>query len=197
MMSETNKIVAQDLTVLEAMVADIGRYMISDATHWPMSQEGMPKLTIGGCLMRQERLQALRPQLAFSDQARLDGAIDAFNDCLNEQVVRFEKKAHDELHTRLREWTTFLRNATSKIATKKRHYVDVVDTRIVMTALINKLSQAPYRLNPQIVQDVEQMDNRLKGQWQTAQFILDPVWEKAYPSDVYWWLYGWPRQSVR
>jgi hypothetical protein len=196
-MSETNEILAQDLTVLEAMVAEIGAYMLSDATHWLMNLEGMPKLTIGGCLMRQERLQLLRSQLAFSDQSRLDTAIDVFNDNLNEQVVRFEKKAHDELHTRLREWTTYLRDATSKIATQKRHYAYVVDTRIVMTALINKLSQAPYRLNPQIAQDVEQMDNRLKGQWQTGQFILDPVWEKAYPPQVYWWLYGQPRQSVR
>jgi hypothetical protein len=196
-MSETNEILAQDLTVLEAMVAEIGAYMLSDATHWSMNLDGMPKLTIGGCLMRQERLQLLRSQLAFSDQSRLDAAIDVFNDSLNEQVVRFEKKAHDELHTRLREWTTYLRDATSEIATQKRHYVHVVDTRIVMTALINKLSQSPYRLNPQIARDVEQMDHRLKGQWQTGPFILDPVWEKAYPPQVYWWLYGQPRQSAR
>jgi len=153
----------------------------------------MPKLTIGGCLMRQERLQRLRDQISFADQARLDKSIDEFNDSLENQVVRFEGRTHDELHARLREWTTYLHDATSKMATKREHYANIVDTRIVITALINKLSQPPYQLNARLEQDIVQMDTRLKGQWQANEFVLDAVWEKAYEPVSYWWLYGCPK----
>ena len=131
-MSESKDILAHDLKILEAMVDGLPDYLVSDATHWPMTGSGLPKLTIGGCLMRQERLQLLRNQLTFADQARLDKNIDDFNASLENQVVRFERRAHEELHARLREWTTYLRDATSKKATARDYYANIVDTRIVI-----------------------------------------------------------------
>lgn len=193
-MSETNEILAYDLRALEVMIEGMDAYLASDATHWAMTGDNMPKkLTIGGCLMRQERLQRLRNQLGIADQSRLDNCIDTFNSGLNNHIVRSEGKAHDELHARLREWTSYLHDATSKITTSREHYANVVDTRIVITALINKLSQPPYQLNARLEQEVSQMDARLKGQWQTNEFVLDPIWEKAYSPSEYWWLYGWPK----
>ncbi len=192
-MSELRNILAQDLKILEAMVDGMPDYLASDATHWPMTGNNMPKLTIGGCLMRQERLQHLRTHLTFADQARLDKNIDEFNASLEDHVVRFEGRAHEELHARLREWTTYLRDATSQKATSRDYYANVVDTRIVIMALMNKLSQPPYQLNAHLAQDVAQMDTRLKGQWQANEFILDEVWEDAYDPVAYWWLYGWPK----
>lgn len=193
-MSGTHEVLAQDLRAFELMVESVGAYLASDATHWTMTGNNMPKkLTLGGCLMRQERLQQLRRQLTMADQARLDKCTSAFNAILANQVVRFEVRAHDELHARLREWTSYLNVATSKTATTRKYYATVVDTRIVITALINKLSQPPYQLNGRLEREVAQMDIRLKGQWQTGEFVLDTVWEKAYSSPEYWWLYGCPK----
>lgn len=193
-MSETNEILAQDLRALEVMVEEMPAYLASDATHWSMTGDDMPKkLTIGGCLMRQERLQQLRNQLTYADQARLDKSINAFNAGLVEQVVRFEARTHDELHTRLREWTSYLHDATSKMAKKRDYYANAVDTRIVISALINKLSQPPYQLNARLEQEVSQMDVHLKGKWQPDKFVLDEIWEKAYSPSEYWWLYGCPK----
>ncbi len=79
------------------------------------------------------------------------------------------------------------------MVTKQDHYANIVDTRIVITALINKLSHSPYQLNARLAQDVAQMDTRLKGQWQANEFVLDAVWEKAYEPAEYWWLYGCPK----
>lgn len=193
-MSETNEVLAQDLRALEVMVESMDDYLASDATHWAMTGSNMPKkLTIGGCLMRQERLQKLRNHLDMADQARLDKSNATFNEGLSNQVVRFEARAHDELHARLREWMSYLNDATSKMATKREYYATVVDTRIVITALINKLSQPPYQLNARLEQEVGQMDIRLKGQWQPSDFVLDGIWEKAYSPSEYWWLYGYPK----
>jgi hypothetical protein len=193
-MSGTNEVLAQDLRTLEVMVESMDEYLASNATHWSMTGDNMPKkLTIGGCLMRQERLQRLRRRLDMADQARLDKCLDSFNAGISNQVVRFETRVHDELHARLREWTSYLNDATSKTVTKREYYATVVDTRIVITALIHKLAQPPYQLNARLEQEVAQMDARLHGQWQTGEFVLDAIWKKAYSPSKYWWLYGCPK----
>lgn len=85
-------------------------------------------------------------------------------------------------------------STTNKILAQDLRILEaLVDTRIVITALMNKLSQPPYQLNVRMAQDVAQMDTRLKGQWQANEFILDGVWEKAYEPMIYWWLYGSPK----
>ncbi len=188
-MSKATEILVQDLQILVTMVAEMEAYLASDATHWPMNQAGMPpKLTIGGCLMRQTRLTALQDQLATAHRQQLNGAIAAFNDLLKENVVRFENRAHDELHARLREWTSYLRNATSHVA--REHYGGTVDTRIVIAALMDKLQTPPFKLNPQIAKDVTHIDQHLKAQWEPGAFILPDVWQAAYPQPKFWWLYG-------
>lgn len=188
-----SNVLLQDLHILAAMIAEMDAYLDSDATHWPMRQEGMPKLTIGGCLMRQDRLQVLRHHLLVDDQTSLDEVRDAFNALLIERIVRFENRAHDELHARLREWTTYLRNTSSQKVREKGHYAHTADTRMVISALIDKLQVPPYRLNPQVAQDVAQMDTFLQAQWESGEFILLPVWREAYPPQKYWWLYGCPK----
>jgi hypothetical protein len=186
-------VLLQDLHILEAMVAEMEAYLNSDATYWPMRQEGMPKLTIGGCLMRLDRLQIMRHYLPEAEQSSLNDTLSAFNTLLIERVVRFESRAHAELHARLREWTTYLRHATSHKVREKEHYANTVDTRLVIAALMDKLQTAPYRLAPQLAQDVAQMDNYLKAQWENGEFVLLPMWQEAYSAKTYWWLYGCPK----
>jgi len=188
-MNEAIEVLTQDLHILKAMTAEMKAYLDSEATYWPLNQEGMPpKLTIGGCLMRQSRLCVLQDRLLAVDCNQLYEVIEAFNELLRENVVRFEARAHDELHARLREWTTYLRNATSQVA--REHYASTVDTRLVITALVDKLQMPPYELNPQVAEDVNHIDNHLKGRWQPGEFVLPEVWRAAYPKAKYWWLYG-------
>ncbi|MCB8988644.1 MAG: hypothetical protein H6661_12950 [Ardenticatenaceae bacterium] len=188
-MSEAVETLTQDLRILEAMVTEMDAYLASDATHWPMNQAGMPpKLTVGGCLMRQARLLIVQDRLPTAERVNLHTAVDAFHDLLKDHVVRFENRAHDELHARLREWTAYLRNAASQVA--RDHYVGTVDTRVVISSLMDKLQTPPYKLNSQIAQDVGHIDNYLKAQWQPGDFIFPDVWQEAYPQPKYWWLYG-------
>lgn len=194
-MSEAQKILSQDLRILEAIMDDMERYLASDATHWPMHREGISKLTIGGCLMRLDRLQALRHRLQDSEQLDLDKFRYAFDTLAKENVVRFEKRAHDELHARLREWTSYLRNTSSQMVRHPDHYATTVDTRIVIAALMDRLQAPPYQMNPQLAEDVVRMDNFLKAQWQVGGFVLPAVWQEAYLGPRYWWLYGHPKLS--
>jgi hypothetical protein len=188
-------ILKRDLTILEAMVAGLPEYLMSDATSWDMRRGGMPLLTIGGCLMRLRRLALLRDQLAHTERLVLTEATDAFDEALREKVVRFEQRANSELNARLREWTTYLRDLahSSKIAADWRRYADMADTRIVIGELVDKLSQHPYRLDGRVSRDVAALDRRLRQMWQPGEFVLDAVWQEVYLTDRFWYLYGHPK----
>ena len=101
-MSEAIKKLKRDLAILEVMAAEMDEYLINTSLFWPLPDTSMPRLTLGGYLMRQHRLVRLRDLLGEDEQARLDQAISQYNQALVEKVVRFEGRAHEELHARLR-----------------------------------------------------------------------------------------------
>jgi hypothetical protein len=108
-MPEPNEKLRRDLDILEAMSSGMDEYLRSQTLFGPMMELSLPRLTLGGYLMRQHRLLSLKELLNESDQNRLEAAVTSFNDALVEKVVRFEARAHHELHARLRQWGEFLK----------------------------------------------------------------------------------------
>lgn len=189
------QLLRDDLAILCQMVHHADAYLVSDATRWDMGVANMPPMTIGGVLMRLRRLRILSEQLSAEDQRRLAGASSAFDAALFEKVVRFEQRAHDELHARLREWTTYLRDLPSKSAAKVENYAGKVDGRVVIAELTTKLSEPPYQQSPRVADDITAVDNRLRALWVPGGFVWDPIWEAAYSPATFWYLYGTPRES--
>ena len=63
LLSTDNNKLTRDLSILVAMAAEMETYLNSDVLFWHMSTSHMPALTLGGYLMRQHRLLALRDLL--------------------------------------------------------------------------------------------------------------------------------------
>lgn len=186
------EILKRDLTILKAMVAGLPEYLASDATSWELKGSDTPPLTIGGCLMRLNRLTILQNDLVSDDRLALARARTAFDAALRNTVVRFEQRAYQELNARLREWTNYLRNLSqsNKLMADQGYYAVKVYARIVIGELVGKLSERPYRLDGRVPRDVAALDRRLRLIWQPNGFLLASVWQKAYPPDPCWWLYG-------
>jgi hypothetical protein len=155
----------------------------------------MPKLTVGGYLMRQRRLLALESALRVEDAARLRAAIKIFDAALLEKVVRFEYRAHQELHNRIGEWVSYLRDLGSRSSSEVNYYAGIVDTRVVITSLINKLQEQPYKLEKGVLEELDDLDKNLRVRLVDYGFVWDTVWMPAYPQEIYWWLYGCPRRT--
>jgi hypothetical protein len=189
------EILKRDLTILEAMVAGLPEYLASDATSWELKGGDMPPLTIGGCLMRLNRLTILQNNLTNDDRLALARVRTAFDATLRNTVVRFEQRAYQELNARLREWTNYLRNLSqsNKLMADQGYYAVKVYARIVIGELVGKLSERPYRLDGRVPRDVAALDRRLRLMWQPDGFLLALVWQRAYPPDPCWWLYGHPK----
>jgi hypothetical protein len=103
--------------------------------------------------------------------------------------VRFEVKANHELEARIRQFEAFLRDL-HKGQGAGMNYETAVEPRVMIAAIIDKLSITPYQLDRQIPSRVETMDRSLRQQWASGDFIWPKTWQPAYPQDDYWWLYG-------
>ncbi len=194
-MNNDYTVLLHDLLILEEMAANMDAYLVSDAREWTIPRSNMPKLTIGGYLMRQHRLLALENQLKLDDPNRLKNTIKLFDQALVEKVVRFETRAHQELHSRIGEWVGHLRDMGRRSSTEVNFYAGVVDTRVVITSLIDKLEMKPYELESGVKEEVYHLDQNLKQRLVDHEFIWDAVWKPAYPKGKYWWLYGCPKRA--
>jgi hypothetical protein len=180
----------EDLEVLEAMAAEMDQYLMSEVLFWPMEKGNLPRLTVGGYLMREQRLRALAGLLSEGDQQRLAAAVERFDEALKEKVVRFEKRANQELQARLRQWGETLRELKGDSA---GYYGSAAETRAIIAALVDKLERPPYQLEGNALQQVTMLDQNLRQRWQPGEFVWPNEWQPAYPKSAYWWLYGKPK----
>jgi hypothetical protein len=183
----------EDLEVLEAMAAEMNEYLMSEVLFWPMRKGNLPRLTIGGYLMREHRLRALADLLSEEERQRLAAAVEQFNQALVEKVVRFERRANEELPARLRQWGEYLRDLKGEARASAGYYPSAVETRAIIDALVDKLERPPYQLEQNALQPLAMLDQNLRAHWQPGDFVWPDGWQPAYPQTRYWWLHGLPR----
>jgi hypothetical protein len=179
------------------MSIEMETYLDSEVLFWRMSTAGMPALTLGGYLMRQHRLLALRDLLTAEQLPDLEAAVITYNSALAERIVRFEKKAHRELEARLRQWGEYLKDVDRGRAASKSNYATVAEVRAMISAMKDQLQLAPFSLEQRIPQQIELVDTQLRRYWEPGEFIWPPEWQPAYLQPEYWWLYGKPRERQR
>lgn len=183
----------QDLTILEAMAAETAVYLNSDVLFWRLEGGNLPRLTLGGYLMRQHRLRHLKESFDPAEQARLETAVAQFNQAITEKVVRLEGKAHQEIEARIRQWGEYLKDLQQDgKAAAAANYATAVDTRAMLDALIHQLNQYPYQLQTRVQPQINLLDANLRRRWQLGDFVWSTTWQAAYPQNNYWWLYGTP-----
>ncbi|NLF65590.1 MAG: hypothetical protein GX579_13425 [Chloroflexi bacterium] len=185
---------ARDLVVLEAMAAEMDEYLRRDVLFWPLRGSDLPRLTLGGYLMRQHRLLQLRDLLSMAEQERLHAAIKRYHEGQEEKIVRLEKKAHEELEARIRQWREYLNEV--KGGSSVAYYPSAVDTRAMIRALVNQLRISPYQLNEEVPSQIALLDRELSRIWESGDFVWPFDWQPAYPREEYWWLYGRPRERT-
>lgn len=186
-----------DSEILTAMASEMDSYLKSDVLFWNLSAPGMPRLTLGGYLLREQRLLALLYLLDEPTRAQVETAVTHFNQALVEKIVRFEQKAHVELDARLRQWREFLRDVEQGVARQRSNYATAVEPRAMLAALIDRLGMPPYRLQPEPVAQLAALDAQLRRAWEAGDFIWPEEWQPAYPRLSYWWLYGQPKEKPR
>jgi len=181
-----------DLAIIEAMAALMPAYVASDSLFWNVGVGGMPTLTLGGYFMRQHRLLALVDLLADDDAVRLQTAVSIVSEAIAPQIVQFEKKANKEVFARLRQWGEYLKDLRREHGQAVAGYKTAVEPRVMVAVLVGLLQNRPYQLDDKAISHINAVDQSLRLQWLPGDFVWAEEWVRAYPLEMYWWLYGRP-----
>ncbi|MBE7549605.1 MAG: hypothetical protein HS126_00820 [Anaerolineales bacterium] len=172
-------------------------YLGSEILFWPTPYAGLTTVTLGSYLMCQNRLLALRSSaLNALAQDRLDVAVARFDRLLYYNTEEFKQKIGRELEARLRQWREYVRQLARE-ESKANCYEAEVESRVIIEDIFQKLSILTCYPEPQIAEEIEQLDFNLRQCWQPGKFIWPVEWQPAYPQAIYWWLYGQPQSRVK
>ncbi len=151
----------------------------------------MPRLTVGGLLMRLRRLDALRDTLNDSQQAELQAAIDR-----NEEVFRtwrnhYEGKLEREATSRLNAMNAFFDECASNPRSCSGNYSPEASRRTIVQELI--IAMKERKMDPSNIEKLARAaDSRLQSYTRPADFIWDEQLRSVYPRADFWWLYQKP-----
>jgi len=180
------------LHIFTEMNLKLADYLQATSTQWTMFGD-LPKLTLGGCLMRAHRLSALQQQFDAKELAQFQEDKRQLEKNLTSNIAMSMRRLHQEAHLFLGQWCNYLGPTHRQMVSDAAYYANVVDTRVVIEALVNKLRERPFALDENVQTELTALDNNLRHRWQSGQFVWSLLWRSAYPKDKYWWLYGYPK----
>ena len=185
-MSDGTEKLRDDLKILESMAAKMAEYLDSKDVFWPKIDSDPVQPTIGGYLMRQDRLQALAGTLLNeAERQRLQAAVEQFDQVVSRKKDRFEHKAKQELPARVRQWEQKLQELLKDEFPSPAYYRADVEERVIAAVLSDHIQAAPS-----VTEQLQRLDQQLRQRWTPGAFVWPAEWKPAYPESAYWWLYG-------
>jgi len=169
----------KDKAYLEAGIPELGDYLLSKELYWPISTHGydLPRLTIGGILLAQARLDAHGERIE-SLVAQLDGVRSRWR-------VAWETKAGREVGARMRLWSNYLADYRQNPEQHADAYPHEVRYRVMLHLLLAELPAPPPEQEA-----LSQLDGLLRINLEASDFIWEPDLDAGFAREVYWFLYG-------
>jgi hypothetical protein len=179
---------SHDPALLKLMAAELPDYLLSDVLFWQMqAPSDYPKLSLGPMLLVRAELEARRPQLPPAQAAEVEKAGREIDVTLARWPVAAEKKALQELRSRVNLWKAFWDDYLEDPYAHAHHYADEITQRAIAALLLQRFprladSTEARRLTP--------LDTQLRGLLKSGAFIWPVELQAAFPKDEFWFLYG-------
>lgn len=169
----------KDIAYLEAGISELGDYLLSNELYWPISTRGydLPRLTIGGILLAQTRLEARGERIELLS-AQLDGIRSKWR-------AAWETKAGREVGARMRLWSNYLADYRQNPEQYADAYLHEVRYRVILHLLLAELPAPPPEQEA-----LSQLDGLLRTNLAAGDFIWKSDLSAGFPREVYWFLYG-------
>ncbi len=179
-----------ELRYFMAASASLEDYLLSKELYWvlhltvPIGSPPYPPLTLDGLLLAQARLQGY--SLSGIQQSRFTNICAQVDAMRSRWRVAWEQKAARSFRSRLNLWRDFIDEYGADPGDHADRYPYEVRLRVMLQLL-------EYDAHPMITTELElleHLDSLLRSRLVPGQFIWDAELEKAFPADVYWYLYG-------
>ncbi|MEP7288831.1 MAG: hypothetical protein ABI947_24020 [Chloroflexota bacterium] len=177
----------RDLRTAKEMAAGLTPYIYEDELYGLMPGD-LPKLTVGGLMMRLHRLTAISGELSPAQQEVLRTAQEKLDAVRRDWMVAYEGKLQREFSARITSISQFL----SECSDSPHNCADGYPSTAEKRAIAEALNDEALRLNI-MVSDVKgallSIDNKLHRYTHEGDFIWDARLKPAYPPEKYWFLY--------
>ncbi len=196
-MPEANYSIDRDLSEAQALANNLVPYVYENELYGSIGgmfgSGSMPRLTIGGLLLRLRRLHALEDRLMPEQKTQL-AAVDATTENVRrEWKVHYDDKLAQEAVSRLKMIDRFFDDCADDPRTCAANYPPEAMRRTIVQVIIEALAQP----NPEIDRLASKVDLQLRRFTQPSDFIWASALQPAYPPDAYWWLYAKPPSAAK
>lgn len=178
----------QNLGILEAMAANLTPYLYEEELFGQISNN-LPKLTVGGMLMRLYQLKHLVDALDSEQQQRLHDAEVNIDAARSEWALHYEQKVSQELASRLGALVWYLDDCARDPDTCGSGWLNEAEKRTIVAHLRREAEQLDI-LADDIKSQIAQVDSRLRRYHRDGDFLWDARLTEVYPRSDFWWLYG-------
>lgn len=180
---------ARDVRAVGAMAANLTPYLYEKELYGYLSGD-LPRLTVGGLLMRLYRLSRLRDHLSAEQQNVVQDAAINLEAEQAEWGVHYEAKVQQELAARLNALGRFVEECREGNSACAASYPVEAEKRVIIEHLLREAAELEV-LEPELETRLHQIDSQLRRLLTEGPFITDPLLQSIYPRDEFWWLYGY------
>jgi hypothetical protein len=179
-----------DLAYLRVGITQLEKYLQSKELYYPIGEKPppgeppFPRLTPGGLLLTQTRLNARELEDAFIDNySTLE---EQMNVVKKEWRVAWEKKVIRDFNARINLWRNFLEDHRKNPPGHYDRYAYEVRSRVVM----NLLSNEGANISSEKLDMLFGLDRFLRAVFIPGDFIWEQELSQGFPAQPYWYLYG-------
>jgi hypothetical protein len=179
----------RDIRVLSAMASNLTPYLYEQEMYGYLGGD-LPRLTLGGLLLRLYRLSRLDDILNTEQQNLVQDARINFEAECSKWAVHYEKKLHHELKSRAEALLRFLDECAENPSACAASYPSQAEKRIMIEHLRSEAEEHDV-LSEELDTEVRLTDQRLRRLFEDGDFITDERLRSVYPRESFWWLYGY------
>lgn len=181
---------ARDVKILSAMASNLTPYLYESELYGYLAGD-LPRLTVGGLLLRLHRLTRLDDEwLTSEQQSQIQDARLNFEAECSQWAVHYENKLQLEIHARLTALEQFLHECAEKPYGCAASYPSQAEKRTIIHHLHAEAAKQDV-LPEDVLVRVTKLDQRLRHNFEDGGFLIsDKRLASVYPQDTFWWLYG-------
>jgi hypothetical protein len=177
-----------DLRALSAMASHLTPYLYENEMYGVLPGN-LPRLTLGGLLLRLYRFSRLTSILTAQQQAAVQEAQATFDSARAQWAAHYDKKVHHELRARLDAFSYFLDDCTEDRRGNAVNYPAQAEKRIMIEHLRQE-AEARHVITDVQYARLKEVDQRLSHLFKEGALIMDERLASVYPRGEFWWLYG-------
>ena len=140
-------------------------YLHYDGPFYPLEIASYPRLSLGGLLLRRNRLAEIQEQISSELRARFRKIEMIIQETITNHIAAVESKANSELKMRLQQWKTAYNDAVDNGEDGKFWYNNY-EVRTIIHCLILFLQKQPFHLDLSLLEEASATDALWQQRWQ-------------------------------